>query len=176
MWGKYKNKFLGTWGQMGTFSFDFAKNITTGEGGMIIFKNKSDYRRANAWHDHGHENNPNKARWEDTRRSSGFNFRMTELQGAVGIAQLKKLNFILKNTEKNKSNIWKVISKNKGITQRKILSGSHETADALIIKLKSKKLALKLRKELLKFKINTKNFTRSLYMAFCLYMVPYIRS
>ena len=43
---------------MGTYSFDFAKNITTGEGGMILFKNKKDYEKAAAWHDHGHENNP----------------------------------------------------------------------------------------------------------------------
>ncbi len=154
--GKFKKKFLGTWGQMGTFSFDFAKNITTGEGGMILFKNKNDYEKAAAWHDHGHENNPNKQRWEDTRRSSGFNFRMTELQGAVGIAQLKKLDFIIQKHRKNKNNIWRLISKNRDITQRKILNKSYETADALIIKLKNKKLALKLRQELLKFKISTK--------------------
>ncbi len=154
--GKFKNKFLGTWGQMGTFSFDFAKNITTGEGGMILFRNKNAYEKAAAWHDHGHENNPKKQRWEDTRKSSGFNFRMTELQGAVGIAQLKKLDFIIKKHRKNKSEIWKLISKNQDITQRKIPKGSYETADALIIKLKNKKLALKLRKELLKFNISTK--------------------
>ena len=154
--GKFKNKYLGTWGQMGTFSFDFAKNITTGEGGMILFKNKKDYEKAAAWHDHGHENNPKKPRWEDTRKSSGFNFRMTELQGAVGIAQLKKLDFIIKQHRKNKNLIWKLISKNKDIAQRKILKGSYETADALIIKLKNKKLALNLRKELLKFNISTK--------------------
>ncbi len=154
--GKFRNKFLGTWGQMGTFSFDFAKNITTGEGGMILFKNKTDYEKAAAWHDHGHENNPKKQRWEDTRKSSGFNFRMTELQGAVGIAQLKKLDLIIKKHRRNKNFIWKLISKNKDIRQRKILKGSYETADALIIKLKNKKLALNLRKELLKFNISTK--------------------
>ena len=38
--GKFKNKFLGTWGDIGAFSFDFAKTITTGEGGMLIFKSK----------------------------------------------------------------------------------------------------------------------------------------
>ena len=39
--GKYRNKFLGTIGEIGTFSFDFAKTITTGEGGMLVFKNKN---------------------------------------------------------------------------------------------------------------------------------------
>ena len=91
--GKYKNRFLGTWGDIGAYSFDFAKTLTTGEGGMLIFKSKKKYELAKAWHDHGHENNPKFPRWEDTRKSSGFNFRMTEMQGAVGIAQLQKLNF-----------------------------------------------------------------------------------
>ena len=87
---------------------------------MILFKNKKDYKKAIAWHDHGHENNPKKQRWEDTRKSSGFNFRMTELQGAVGIAQLKKLNIIIKKHRNNKNDIWRLISKNKEIIQRKI--------------------------------------------------------
>ena len=94
-WGigaKINNRFLGTIGEIGTFSFDFAKTLTTGEGGMIVFRSKKDYERAAAWHDHGHENNPQVPRWEDTRSSSGFNFRMSELQAAVGLAQLKKLD------------------------------------------------------------------------------------
>ena len=78
---------------MGTFSFDFAKTITTGEGGMVTFNNERLFKKASAWHDHGHENNPEFPRWEDTRASSGFNFRMMELQGAIGLAQLKKLTF-----------------------------------------------------------------------------------
>ena len=55
--GKFKNRFLGTWGDIGAFSFDFAKTLTTGEGGMLIFKSKK-FELAKAWHDHGHENNP----------------------------------------------------------------------------------------------------------------------
>ena len=87
--GFYNDIPLGTYGDIGTFSFDFAKTITTGEGGMVVFKDKELYNKAAAWHDHGHENNPNLPRWEDSRSSSGFNFRMTEMQGAIGIAQLK---------------------------------------------------------------------------------------
>ena len=89
--GNLNGKSLGTWGEIGTFSFDFAKTMTTGEGGMLVFKNKEVYDRAAAWHDHGHENNPTVPRWEDTRSSSGFNYRMMELQSAVGLAQLRKL-------------------------------------------------------------------------------------
>ena len=113
-WGcgaKLNNKFLGTHGDIGAFSFDFAKTLTTGEGGMIVFKSKRLYEKAKAWHDHGHENNPNRPRWEDTRKSSGFNFRMNEMQGAVGIAQLKKLDFIIKKQRENYYKIWNKIKK-----------------------------------------------------------------
>ena len=100
--GSLDGRALGTWGAMGTFSFDFAKTMTTGEGGMIVFRNRSDYERAAAWHDHGHENNPAVPRWEDTRSGSGFNFRMTELQGAVGLAQLRKLDDVVRHQQKNR--------------------------------------------------------------------------
>ena len=57
--GSHSGKPLGTWGDVGTFSFDFAKTITTGEGGMVVCKDDTVAERAAAWHDHGHENNPN---------------------------------------------------------------------------------------------------------------------
>ena len=97
--GKLNGKYLGTIGDAGTYSFDFAKTITTGEGGMTVFKNKSYLDKAKAYHDHGHENNPLLPRWEDSRSSSGFNYRMSELQGAIGIAQLKNLAVLLKPKE-----------------------------------------------------------------------------
>ena len=84
-WGigaKIKKNYLGTIGDVGTFSFDHAKTLTTGEGGMVVYKNKKTYLMGLAWHDHGHDNNPKLPRYEDTRKSSGFNFRMNELQAA----------------------------------------------------------------------------------------------
>lgn len=158
-WGcgaKFKNKFLGTWGDIGAYSFDFAKTLTTGEGGMLLFNSKSKFEKAKAWHDHGHENNPKFPRWEDTRSSSGFNFRMTEMQGAVGLAQLKKLNFILDKQRKNHDKIWNNISSIPGVSKRHYPLGSKISADALIIFLKSSTIAKKCRKELLKIGISTK--------------------
>ena len=158
-WGigaSVKNKYLGTWGNIGTFSFDFAKTITTGEGGMLLFKDKKLYKLAAAWHDHGHENNPSVPRWEDTRSSSGFNFRMTEMQAAVGIAQLKKLKFIVKSHTKNKELITKKLSKFKNIEFREKPENSIDSAEALIFLVKSRHLAIKCRKALLKINISTK--------------------
>lgn len=154
--GKIKDKLLGTWGDIGTFSFDFAKTITTGEGGMLIFKDKEFYEKASAWHDHGHENNPKLPRWEDSRSSSGFNFRMTELQGAVGIAQLKKLDLIIKKQRKNRDLIWEQVKLLRGIEKRGIPGGAYDTADALIFFVKDGDTAKRCREELLKIKVSTK--------------------
>ena len=154
--GSLHNKPLGTWGDIGTFSFDFAKTITTGEGGMLLIKDKTIYEKAAAWHDHGHENNPKVPRWEDTRSSSGFNFRMMELQGAVGIAQLKKLSKIVELQRKNLYTIWKMIEDLPYIELREYPQGSYETADALIFLLPSSNLAKVCREELLKVSISTK--------------------
>ena len=123
---------LGAWGDIGTYSFDFAKTITTGEGGMLIFKDDYVFEKAKAWHDHGHENNPSVPRWEDTRSSSGFNFRMSELNGAVGLAQLKKLSSIVDSQRENKMKIRKMISHLDHIEFREQPAGSYETADALV--------------------------------------------
>ena len=130
--GNLNGKSLGTWGEIGTFSFDFAKTMTTGEGGMLVFKNKEAYDRAAAWHDHGHENNPTVPRWEDTRSSSGFNYRMMELQSAVGLAQLRKLPDVIKSQRKNRNLIWNAISDLPGISMRSMPDGSYDTADALV--------------------------------------------
>jgi 8-amino-3,8-dideoxy-alpha-D-manno-octulosonate transaminase len=154
--GKYKNKFLGTIGDIGTFSFDFAKTLTTGEGGMIVFKNKNIYLKAKAWHDHGHENNPKVPRWEDTRTSSGFNFRMCELQGAVGLAQLKKFQKTFNKHKKNKNLILNKIKNLKGIQLRHIPIYSSEAAESLIIIMNSKNDALKFRKLFLEEGYSTK--------------------
>lgn len=154
--GSLAGKSLGTWGRVGTFSFDFAKTMTTGEGGMIVFQQKQDYERAAAWHDHGHENNPSVPRWEDTRASSGFNFRMMELQGAVGLAQLKKLPAVVAAQRNNRDAIWQAIKDIKGITPRAVPEGSLETADALVFMVENKEKALQCREALLKRKISTK--------------------
>ncbi len=154
--GRFGDEYLGTIGDIGTFSFDFAKTITTGEGGMLLIKEKSIFNLASAWHDHGHENNPLFPRWEDTRSSSGFNYRMMELQGAVGLAQLKKLNSIIELQRKNKDALWENISDLEFIEPREIPKDSYETADALIFFVPNKIFALECRKNLIQNGIGTK--------------------
>lgn len=154
--GSLGGKPLGTWGEMGTFSFDFAKTMTTGEGGMVVFQNRKHYELAAAWHDHGHENNPAVPRWEDTRHGSGFNYRMMELQGAVGLAQLKKLPRVVEAQRVNRERIWNAISDLPGITPRTVPGGAVETADALVFTVDSKETALQCRAALLARGVSTK--------------------
>lgn len=93
---KYKNKYLGTFGISSFFSLDFGKIITTGEGGMILTQNKKQYLLLKALRDHGHANQKGVHRGQDKALVRGFNYRMTEMQAAVGLAQIKKLDYILK--------------------------------------------------------------------------------
>lgn len=154
--GNFQGRPLGTWGDVGTFSFDFAKTMTTGEGGMLVFRDEGVWAKASAWHDHGHENNPAVPRWEDTRRSSGFNYRMMELQGAVGLAQLRKLPNIVASQRKNKERLWGAISDIPGIEPRNIPVGSYETADALVFLVDDNVTARRCREELLRVGVATK--------------------
>ena len=154
--GSLDGRALGTWGRMGTFSFDFAKTMTTGEGGMIVFRDKRDYERAAAWHDHGHENNPAVPRWEDTRSGSGFNYRMNELQGAVGLAQLKKLDDVVRRQRTNRDALWRAIADLPGVIGRDVPAGSHETADALVFETASAQVASDTRAALVASGLSTK--------------------
>ena len=88
----YKNKKVGSFGDISCFSFYGNKVMTTGEGGMCLTNDKELAERMRILRDHGM--NPNKKYWHDI---IGFNYRMTNLQAAVGVAQLKKLdNFVEK--------------------------------------------------------------------------------
>ena len=87
----YKKKHVGIFGDAATFSFFGNKTISTGEGGMLIFKSKKKYLLAKKLRDHGMSTE--KKYWQDL---VGYNYRITNLQAAVGQAQLEKVNIILK--------------------------------------------------------------------------------
>ncbi|HEX5480514.1 MAG TPA: DegT/DnrJ/EryC1/StrS family aminotransferase [Dehalococcoidia bacterium] len=158
-WGcgaRYNGRPLGTIGDLGTFSFDFAKTMTTGEGGMVVARDAAVAARARAWHDHGHENNPKLPRWEDSRAGSGFNYRMMELQGAVGLAQLAKLDEVIAAQRRNKAALKQAIADRPGIAFRAVPAGSEETADALVFFVEDNATARACREALLAAGLGTK--------------------
>lgn len=159
--GRFQGKNLGAIGDTGIFSFDFGKTITTGEGGMVVTGNKEIFDLAKEYSDHGHQENPNFPRHEDTRRISGFNFSMTELQGAVGIVQLKKLDAILKAQKENKKKLKDAI-KDLNIEFRQFSDKDGECGDALIFFVESKERAKEIGKKLLECGIGVKNIPSAL--------------
>ena len=78
------------------------------------------YDRADWYHDHGHDHNPAVGRALEGRSILGFNFRMNELQGAVGLAQLGKLDYIIAEQRKNKSRIKEALGGIAGVGFRRL--------------------------------------------------------
>jgi len=88
---EYKRRRVGSFGDIAGFSFYGNKIITTGEGGMCVTNSKRLAERMRILRDHGM--NPGKRYWHDI---IGFNYRMTNMQAGVGVAQLAKLNKFIK--------------------------------------------------------------------------------
>ena len=130
---RIKGKSLGTFGQLGIFSFDPVKTLTTGEGGMILTDDQELYIRTAEYHDHGHDHNPNVGRGLEKRSFIGVNYRMMELQGAMGLAQLRKLdNVILTRQRENQARIKEALSRIDQVTFRHMPDPEGDAATFII--------------------------------------------
>jgi len=88
----YNNKHMGTLSQVGVFSFSTPKIITTGQGGMIVTNDKKIYEKCLSLKDFGRDTSAKKnMRKAFEHKTIGYNFKFTEFQAAVGIAQMRKL-------------------------------------------------------------------------------------
>ncbi|MDR3631370.1 MAG: DegT/DnrJ/EryC1/StrS family aminotransferase [Desulfocapsaceae bacterium] len=127
--GRIQGRHLGTFGNCGTFSFDAVKTMTTGEGGMIITGERDLWRSMSEYHDHGHDHAVNPAgRGGEGRSFIGFNFRMMELQGAIGIAQLAKLDAMIAAQQKTKALLREAASVIPGVQFRKLVDPEGDSA------------------------------------------------
>jgi 8-amino-3,8-dideoxy-alpha-D-manno-octulosonate transaminase len=135
----FKGKKLGTFGNMGSFSFDHYKTITTGEGGMVVTDDVNLYHRAEWYHDHGHDHLSTVSRALDGRTILGFNYRMNELQGALGLAQLKKLEKVLAAQRKNKAMVKDFLAVVPGIGFRLVPDPAGDSATFLAFNLPEEK-------------------------------------
>ena len=131
----FQGKKLGSFGDMGIFSFDYVKTVTTGEGGMVITNNIDLYHRAEWYHDHGHDHNPKVSRALEGRTILGFNYRMNELQGALGLAQLRKLDYIVAEQQKNKKVIKDALAQVPGVGFRLLPDPAGDSATFLAFNL-----------------------------------------
>ncbi|MGG0257103.1 UDP-4-amino-4,6-dideoxy-N-acetyl-beta-L-altrosamine transaminase [Bacillus toyonensis] len=101
----YKNKKIGSIGDMTMFSFHPVKHITTGEGGVITTNNPLFYEKLVQFRTHGIERNPHKllenhGPWYYEMQFLGYNYRITDIQAALGISQLSKLDSFIKIRKK----------------------------------------------------------------------------
>lgn len=87
---EYKGKKTGTFGDISTFSFFGNKTITTGEGGMVVTNDETLIKRAR--HFKGQGLAQHREYWHDV---IGYNFRMTNIEAAIGLAQLEKVNLFI---------------------------------------------------------------------------------
>ena len=152
---KLNNFYCGTLGDIGIFSFDHGKMIATGEGGMILTNSNNYSEFIKSYIDHGHMNDKNFPRGRDPKRCVGFNYRMTELQGAIGKVQLTKLEkMIIEN--KSRYLILKKIIQEK-FQLRNIINNAEPTFDTFMFKVPSKSLKEKILNNIYNNSFSTKN-------------------
>ena len=145
--GTFEGKPLGSYGDLGCFSFDYVKTITCGEGGGIITNSEKFSINADQYQDHGHDHFGND-RGAETHPTLGYNFRISELNAAVGIAQLGKLDKILETQKRNYTILRKALASVEGITFRRVPEGGVENYSFLNFFLPSEELAQKAHKSL----------------------------
>lgn len=116
---KWNGKHCGTYGDIGSFSFFADKTITTGEGGFLCTDNKEIYENLLYLRNQGRIN-----RGSFIHPKIGFNFRMTDIQTAIGLVQIKKLDIII---EKKKRILSLYKEKLKDVKQIKIFEPPPES-------------------------------------------------
>jgi 8-amino-3,8-dideoxy-alpha-D-manno-octulosonate transaminase len=115
----YKGKFVGTIGDAGTFSFDFVKTMTCGEGGVVMTNNEDVYIKCDGFTDHGHDHK-GVDRGADLHPFIGYNYRISELHAAVGLAQIRKVDKFLELQKKNHAILKEALSSIPQVSFRKI--------------------------------------------------------
>lgn len=128
----YQGRWLGSHGAAGVYSFNEYKTITCGDGGMLVTDDEALYERAFAMHDQGHH--PLRRGVEvGARPMLGLNFRMTELEGAVLLAQLRKLEAIRAHLRANRDIVWDILADLPGIDFRVLPDRDGDLATHLVV-------------------------------------------
>ena len=117
--GSYKGKALGTIGDAGTFSFDFVKIVTLAEGGAVVTNSKELYTKLDGYSDHGHDH-AGADRGADLHPFLGYNFRISELHAAVGLAQVRKLDQFIALNKKNYDQLKAILGQVPEISFRRV--------------------------------------------------------
>jgi 8-amino-3,8-dideoxy-alpha-D-manno-octulosonate transaminase len=126
----YHGRSVGRFGRAGAFSYDFFKIVTCGEGGVCITDSEDAYRIADTFSDHGHTHVGNN-RGMEPHPLLGFNYRISELHAAVGLAQMGKLENIRQRTRANKQRLKRRLEGVDGVTMRSLPDAKGDSATFL---------------------------------------------
>jgi dTDP-4-amino-4,6-dideoxygalactose transaminase len=133
--GSYRGRKLGSIGTIGCFSFDFYKILNCGEGGFVTTDDEWLYTRAQSWHDTAACWRPD--RYAAERREGelfcGENYRMSELQGAVALAQIRKADRFLKGYRAGRDRILQGLRLPQGVALRRLADPEGDTGVNIIL-------------------------------------------
>ena len=124
--GTYKGQALGTIGDLGCFSFDFVKTVTSGEGGAVVTNNTQYAKHLDHFSDHGHDHIGND-RGAETHPFLGYNFRISELNAAVGLAQFRRIDEFIALQKKHYKILRDALEPLDGVTFRSVPDGGEES-------------------------------------------------
>lgn len=171
MGASLNGKCMGTWGDLGTFSLQMNKLITTGEGGIIVTDNDKMYERAVRYHDQGMFRTKEGFLTEDAENVLiGQNYRMSEFTGAAACVQLEKLDTIISNNKRIKKILKQELSGINGITFKRVIDEEGDVASALVTFLPTKEKA----REFINAVRAENVFFASQYNGLPVYMIPQI--
>ena len=133
--GSFKGQMLGSIGTIGCFSFDYYKVIVSGEGGFMVTNDERVYNRALNWHDCAACWRPDRFGPEKENEDlfCGENYRMSELEGAVALAQIRKARTIVSKHNAAKKKIKGAIERFKGLSFRRLADEDGDTGICLIM-------------------------------------------
>ena len=143
--GSFGGKQLGSIGTMGCFSFDYYKVIVSGEGGFVTTDDKRLYTRAQNWHDCAACWRPDRfgPEAESEELFCGENYRMSELEGAVALAQIRRADAIIAGHRNAKKKIKDAIDKFNGLTFRRLTDEAGDAGICLVMYLPDAQAAQK---------------------------------
>lgn len=139
----YKGKRIGSISDLTTFSFHPVKHITTGEGGMITTNNKELYKKLILYRSHGMTRDTslmttNEGDWYYQQLELGYNYRITDIQSALGISQMEKLDTFIKRRIEIVKKYNQALAKCKGIILPKQLEGCNNSWHLYVIQVVGK--------------------------------------
>lgn len=128
----YKGTATGLFGVAGSYSFDFFKIATAGEGGVLVTNDEQVYLNATYYSDHGHSHQGNN-RGMETHPILGFNYRISEVHAAIGLAQTRKVPGIAKTNRRYKKMLTEILSASPDISFARVADPKGDSATFLNI-------------------------------------------